>query len=338
MKRLYILSITLLIFSSGFSQAYKPMLKENKTWDIVDLYTDPFQSCYPMTKPEHYYQRLFLEGDTLVNGYHYYKLYERKATAYPLYSECVLPGEPTFPVFYDTLTTFSGTLLREDSVARKIYKKQISHLYSAIFDTSEYLIYDFSVNVGDTMSSYNTLMQGEYGNYFLKKGVIDSIKMVTLDNNDSTRAFYINPLTHYSMTYPTFFILEGVGSVQGFHSPFKDDFETWYNLACVKDEGEFLFSQAFNIYACGTMMSIEDNKKNSLFKIYPNPNNGKDINIKGHNIELIKVYNMQGQLVKKVSANNNSTTINLTEQPKGIYFVKAQFVSGAIVIEKLVIN
>ncbi|MDA3910283.1 MAG: T9SS type A sorting domain-containing protein, partial [Bacteroidales bacterium] len=64
--------------------------------------------------------------------------------------------------------------------------------------------------------------------------------------------------------------------------------------------------------------------------IYPNPMDGV-FTIQGENIQLIEVLNINGQTIKQLSIDNKLFTIDLSNQPKGIYLIK-------IVIDKGIIN
>ena len=80
---------------------------------------------------------------------------------------------------------------------------------------------------------------------------------------------------------------------------------------------------------------IKENKKTDLssgFNIYPNPTTGV-INIQSNeNIDNIRVVDMYGKQI----LNTRSQAINLTNQPKGIYFVHIQN-GDQQVIEKIVV-
>jgi PKD repeat protein len=66
-------------------------------------------------------------------------------------------------------------------------------------------------------------------------------------------------------------------------------------------------------------------KENSLFSIFPNPGNGiftVSLENPGENCNL-EIYNVQGQLIRQIWANSSSNqVIDLSGQPKGIYFVR----------------
>ena len=72
------------------------------------------------------------------------------------------------------------------------------------------------------------------------------------------------------------------------------------------------------------LTSTETIQNDDYIKIYPNPTNGI-FTIEGKNIQTVEVMNINGQIIKQLSINNNkSSIINLKGQPKGIYFVKIQ--------------
>lgn len=127
--------------------------------------------------------------------------------------------------------------------------------------------------------------------------------------------------------------------MNGFYYPFDYEFEFDVDLACVKDNGEILWCAYGDVGYCGNITSItSNNTDNTLFDIYPNPNNGEQVSIVGDNLKTIELLNVQGQLIKSMKVNTNEVLINIENQAKGIYFVKAQFKNGVIIIKKLVVN
>ncbi|KAF5030357.1 hypothetical protein DSECCO2_638990 [anaerobic digester metagenome] len=67
--------------------------------------------------------------------------------------------------------------------------------------------------------------------------------------------------------------------------------------------------------------NLEDNKENAI-SIYPNPTNGI-INIENsEEIIQINVYNSIGDLVYSKLNHENNTEIDLSNKPKGIYFIE----------------
>jgi hypothetical protein len=62
---------------------------------------------------------------------------------------------------------------------------------------------------------------------------------------------------------------------------------------------------------------IADNKIQEDFTIFPNPTSGR-FEISGNEINEIEIRNLLGDMIYK----GNSTQINISEEPKGIYLVK----------------
>ena len=70
---------------------------------------------------------------------------------------------------------------------------------------------------------------------------------------------------------------------------------------------------------------------NEELGIYPNPNNGVFvISTEGEKIKEIKVFNLFGEKIYSATVNNIQTTINLSEQAKGIYFVQVVTDKGVL--------
>jgi hypothetical protein len=312
MKKLNLFSISLLFSIIGFSQAYKPMLKENKTWE--EETSDFLNYQFPQT----WHSRYALEGDTLVDGHYYFKMQKHITLSGTNPWDCC-------PPLFDTTKVFTGKLIREDTYAKKVWVRGTN-----LGDTTELLIYDFSVNVADTMSSWGACGPSSYCN-----AIVDSIQPYILENGDTVRIFYVTPLNFGVLMHP-FYVIESIGSFNSFYYPFINVFENGASLNCVKDSGELLYS-GIGI-GCGTVISINEMNNKTTFNIYPNPNNGEQISITGKEINSIEILNIQGQLIKTVEVNKDSTLINLEDLPKGLYFVKVLFENGKVLTEKLILH
>ncbi len=84
-----------------------------------------------------------------------------------------------------------------------------------------------------------------------------------------------------------------------------------------------------------------DKLNNSEFSIFPNPAN-KQINIKSpKNITSIEIYNLLGAIyyssAKMVKKNDEIFSINCSQFPKGIYFIKLNY-ENTYKINKIIIN
>ena len=308
MKKINLLIVCILITCFTFSQAYKPMLKENKTWETE--YFDGNWGPPPYTS----FTKWNINGDTIVDGNLYHKVFFSGVN--------VIMNDP---INYSPISTFSGKLMREDSISRKIYGRQI-------MEVSESIIYDFSVNIGDTMRSIlygvTTPVPSNLG-----EAIVDSINPYILNNGDTTRIFYATPI-NFGVLTPTFFVIEGIGSHNGFYYPFKGVFEDDASLTCVKE----LSVQLYGNGVCGITVSSEQHLITLSFKIYPNPNNGEKIIVTGSSIKTLKLYNIQGQLIKTTEVLLKETILNLDNLPNGVYFINLQFKNEIILTEKLIIT
>ncbi|MCK6650387.1 MAG: T9SS type A sorting domain-containing protein, partial [Bacteroidia bacterium] len=74
-------------------------------------------------------------------------------------------------------------------------------------------------------------------------------------------------------------------------------------------------------YSLQTSIDNEEND-NTFVNIYPNPNNGVvKMSLKTDELAVVEVFNVVGEKMKHVEFKNN-TTLDLTENCSGIYFVK----------------
>lgn len=89
--------------------------------------------------------------------------------------------------------------------------------------------------------------------------------------------------------------------------------QNYYRLKQVDNDGKFYYSQVVAV-------KFEDH---SSFTIYPNPTNGiikiNDVKPTG-DIDL-KIINSIGKVVKEIKGFNVNDPVNITDQPKGVYFV-----------------
>lgn len=70
--------------------------------------------------------------------------------------------------------------------------------------------------------------------------------------------------------------------------------------------------------------NIADHNDNSSISIYPNPANNYFVVSGNDLIETVNIYNINGQLVKQISVNDNIININTNSFSQGIYFIQVQ--------------
>jgi hypothetical protein len=94
---------------------------------------------------------------------------------------------------------------------------------------------------------------------------------------------------------------------------------------------------SFEVYVTPT--AIEDiNNMDMDIKLYPNPSPGI-FNISFNSSQFdeaeVEVLDVTGKLVQKTISGNSNRTINLTDYPKGLYFVKVK-IGNSIAVKKVV--
>ncbi|MBC7774777.1 MAG: hypothetical protein H7246_05000 [Phycisphaerae bacterium] len=139
-----------------------------------------------------------IHGDTLIGGVLYHKVYSTihaTTTVYQPYPEPPLN-------LYDEYS-FGPTFIRHDPVQNKVY-------YLPSIDSTERLIYDFNLKVGDTLPMQSIIFP---------IGVVDSIENVALFGA-SVKKFYTSQDQDGSV-YQENYILEGMGGSNGltFYQP-----------------------------------------------------------------------------------------------------------------------
>jgi len=105
----------------------------------------------------------------------------------------------------------------------------------------------------------------------------------------------------------------------------------WVKIELIACNDTFVDS----IYIYNPSVSINEFNNRKKINLYPNPSsNTITIDIK-EDISSITIISITGKLIKTVDKSNN--TINVTDLPKGIYFVKL-IVDGVVNVEKFIKN
>ena len=88
----------------------------------------------------------------------------------------------------------------------------------------------------------------------------------------------------------------------------------------------------------GTTAGIEENLLNEAVTVYPNPSSGKFIlQSSTLKIQKIEIINVAGEKIYSSKINSDKSEIDLSKQPKGIYFIRASSEKGSST-QKLIIQ
>lgn len=208
--------------------------------------------------------------------------------------------------------TYCGGL-RDDGIG-KIYFVPTDSL-------NELLIYDFTVQTGDTVSVYENF--GGYWNTSTYEYIyVDSVlingsyrKQIKLGGNPGSW-------------------IEGIGCTQGLFREGWGNVSGWYiNLECMSQNDSTLYP-AYSLGPCSLTSGIDEIKELDNFILYPNPTNGL-LQIKTEQeIISIEVLDVFGR--RMLYSENNQTEINISNFTNGIYFVRMRDSKGNFVVKKIV--
>ena len=205
---------------------------------------------------------------------------------------------------------------------RKVFSRRPS-------TSDEQLMYDFSMEVGDT------ICMCDYGFYECCMVVIE--KGETIVNGE--------PRQQIVLEYPWGngegeVWIEGIGSLYGIidsGSLFLTGGST--NLLCYYEDGDLIwqnttpgYDECYIIYN-GTQ-GIEEDETTLSVSVFPNPANGK-VSIEGVEATEVQVYNTIGQLVKTVEGSNE---INVSGFPEGVYLLRVTDAAGLNYTAKMAVK
>ncbi len=202
-------------------------------------------------------------------------------------------------------------LLKEDPIEQKVYLTKLNGNQS-----STYLLYDFSLNEGDTMDLLNPnsplpLHEG----YFQ----LDSIRPHVLNDGLSHRFFYFSPASSNTVSIQHPVWAEGIGSLSLINcAGGTPDLNDVGALSCYFLDGQSVYSNLDSIAACQPthFLNTIQNEVDQL-EIYPNPAQGK-VFIKGGLNQEVQLLDGIGRLIQSTVLSNGEWII---EMPPGVYFI-----------------
>lgn len=289
MKKLIFL---LLIFSSSnlFSQDYFPIVEEYKEWNTLQIgypgTGNPWDTIY-------WTKTYKISGDTLIDNILYKK---------------VMFSEEEIPVNYEF---FGG--IRED-------ENHEVWFYPTVGITEERLIYDYSVNIGDTLENlYQSVM------------IVDSIAYHEIAGADRKHIYFSY------IDFPcTELWIEGIGSNFGILSSGNGcTLGGWTWFLCMTKEGELIYMNP-NFNTCYLINTGTNERISNDFVLTPNP--AKDIlilkNINHYQISSIKLFKVTGTFIKKF--NIESTVLDIKDILPGSYLIIVETAEGTYRLKLIV--
>jgi len=230
-----------------------------------------------------------VKGDTVISGHTYYQIHQSNDSSWN-----------------EANTTYFCA----------VRQNQDQWLFMPKSDTAEYLLYDFNVVIGDTVTIHNPWTTSWVPNVKVKVASIDS---VLINGVYKTRVgvqdFFVNQTSEYW--------IEGVGSTNGLiYSGFKG-LEWHYQLICFHKDDTLQYINSPNddcYYANG--LSVAELEGTEPAYLFPNPGRGLfnlQLNdLKGADIEI---YNMNGERLYLEREVNAPIYEFEFDHPPGVYLM-----------------
>jgi hypothetical protein len=270
----YLISYIIFLFTINSFCSEIPIIDTTKVWSVLNVEYSPMGEF----KSTHFFK---FEDDTIIHDTLFYKIFES----------------------YDS--TNSSWFFTEQFISENASKIFLRNIYGI-----NRILYDFNLNVGDTITQLNMFDQ----EMDWKLNTIDSI--------------FLEKTWHKRLVFgilgcggcPNDIWIEGIGSLYGVTTPGNvvADFST--TLLCVKNETEYIYTNPeFNSCYLTTGIIEHSNDKTNI--VFPNPfENYIKVNSDVNELAF-SVINIMGQIVSSGDLQSNSF-INLSHLDKGLYILR----------------
>ena len=274
----------ILMSAMVFSQDYFPFPDSNAIWNEYSIHVEYPTSVSSKT-------RYGTIGDTIIDNLEYSKIYR---------------------LIDDTCLNISNAeyfgAIREEN--KKIFTLTTFH------GDTEILLYDFSVEEGDTI--YSNAQVG----YMAYPVVISNIDSVILLDGTTRKRYWINGSLDE-------FWIEGIGSQGGIFTPITDLITNYYepHLSCFK---QYETTTYLNNYSCdkcfcslGTLIKGINGLQNEI-QLIPNPASNYikidfELNMES---SITRLFNSSGKLIESTLSNSFPVQLNIGNLPNGIYLIQ----------------
>jgi Secretion system C-terminal sorting domain len=241
-----------------------------------------------------------ITGDTLIGGTVYHKLNTPDTVTF----------STGFCPFAATIQTGYKGGVREDTILKRVYFVEPG-------STNEQLLYDFNIQVGDSVLWYNC------GN-----DVVLQQDSVLVGSSYRKRWLINQPYSIY--------VIEGIGSTYGLlnGSPGNITDGVDIDLTCFSQNG--LAQYPSGITVCDLITSVPAPAAKT-FGVYPIPaTNQLTISFQDVQPESIRLMNVVGAVVKIFS--KDATLLNLEQVPPGVYILEVADRYGSIFTHRIIVS
>lgn len=288
------------LVSNSLHGQYIPIVEEDKFW----IYLYHWDEDHPEAVSGH---AITFQGDTVINSVSYKKVYRYGLNGA---HNCQFPPCFEFDRPYQSFGKLLVAFIREDTVNKKVYNLPAEPY--GFCDTSEHLIFDYSLEIGDTLNACLYDFIGANPEYpFEPLGLVDSIQVVSRFGKNRNTIFTTGIASYGGLPfYWQILILEGVGleNYGIFHEPL-----TYFVDFC---EG--------GMEACELILSNAPVESKKEVNVSPNPTQGLfTVSISEEFLNATcTIVNSLGQVTQSF----NLTDLNYTGQlsSPGLYFWRVE--------------
>ena len=248
--------------------------------------------------------KYFFDGDTIIDEKKYLKLYSKTYERYP---------------FAESNLNLKA-LLRSDNKNKIFYKnpKPYNSKTDSFSFSGEFLLYDFSLNKGDSIIN-NVMWRGTAPIQLIIKIVSkgSALYFGKVRNTFDVNYIFPNKMNHYRW-------IEGIGCDYDLFYPAMSPqiiFDAGGELACFVQDDSYC------------LLASNENLEERLLKIevFPNPAN-EQLQIKydsnSDSPQKISITDLSSRVLKTFSGSQQSQNIDVKDLPSGLYFISFQFTSG----------
>jgi hypothetical protein len=306
MKTFFCCFLILIMAKILYAQPYHPFPTDSAQWSVRHTINNPYSQTSYQYK---------MKGDTILNGIEYHKIY---------FSIDLNYNSPN-----QTLRCF----LREDTSKKILIKYPVT----SSLDTSEFVLYNFNISLGDTVP-IRLLNDSTDTTYNLVVTAVDSFETI----HDFRKCYILHTYDVDSWSCALGMgidFIEGIGSFMGLlynEIPKNGCIDGGYEISCYWQNGLYYLGGTFCDFHTD-VTEVEKTLKN--VELIPNPVK----NISSINLECdfmgIEIYNILGKVIMKINLEGmEKLYINRNDFLSGIYIYKLLTKDNAFIKGKFIVH
>jgi hypothetical protein len=225
-------------------------------------------------------------------------------------------------------------MLREDVEEQRVFFFTLN----SSGDNKELLLYDFSLNEGDTTEVYNPLspFPEEPGRF-----VVDSTSGLTLFDGKVSKVLHLTALVPSQANSSGAIWIERIGSTALVNTPGAvGDLNGVGELSCFYQDNELLYTARHPDLECDASSSTEDFAVRDI-ELFFFPSPAKDvITVRANErIKQLSIFSILGEQLATFPVNSAyETKCSIEYLSTGTYIIQTMFTSGLIKSQQFVIN